>query len=133
MPCSWPGDVGVVAGEPDLALRISIMAYILATWSVQRCSACARRLGAGVAVRPHVLEQVGAPVDAGLDAARIVGRGRAALRAGRHQHVGEAVDLHAEVGRDRAVAPTCRRSFSPPTPRMSMRSKAPVMASKPVA
>ena len=73
---------------------------MLVTWSVQRCLGRLRRLAARVAVRRHVLEQVGAPVDAGLDAARIVGRGRAALRAGRHQHVGEAVDHHAEEGRD---------------------------------
>ena len=73
---------------------------MLTTWSVQRCSAGSVASALRVALGLHVLEQVGAPVDAGLDAARIVGRGRAALRAGRHQHVGEAVDHHAEEGRD---------------------------------
>ena len=98
------GDVGVVAGEPPLALRISIIAYILVTCSVQRSSASCVGFGAGVAVVPHVLQQVRAPVDAVLDAARKIGRGGAALRAGRHQQVRKAVDQHAEEGR-RAVAP----------------------------
>ncbi len=57
------------------------------------------RLEAGDSVLPDVLQEIGRPVDAGLDAARVVGRGRAALGTGRHQEVGEAVDHHAEVTR----------------------------------
>ena len=38
-------------------------------------------------------QQVGGPVDADLDAAGEVGRRRAALRAGQHDQVREAVDL----------------------------------------
>ena len=100
----------------DLALRISMIAYILVTCAVQRSCAASVGVGAGVAALPHVLQQVRAPVDAGLDAARKIGRGRAALRSGRHQQVREAVHQHAEEGRRRRRF-HLSNSFSPPTPR----------------
>jgi len=51
--------------------------------------------------------------------------------AGGHQHVGEAVDHHAR--KVEMVVRHLSESFSPPTPWISIRSKAPVIASKPVA
>src|SRR5436190_21058890 len=72
--------IGVVAGEPRLGL--AHQHHGVHAGDVVG-PALLDRLGgfeARVALRPDVPEEIGAPVDAGLDAARIVGRGRAALR-----------------------------------------------------
>ena len=63
----------------------------------------ARRFRAGVAAIPHVLQQTHAPVDAVLDAARKIRRGRRTLRPGRHQQIRKTVNQHAEEGRRRVL------------------------------
>src|SRR5262249_37072369 len=71
------GHVGVVAGDPRLGLAHQHHGLRLGDVARPASLGPARRLGALQAVRPHVLQELGAPVDPGLDAARVFGRGRA--------------------------------------------------------
>src|SRR5215472_5835098 len=92
------GDVGVVAGEPPLGFAHQHDLVHLDHMRGPVLLRLKRGVGAGMAAVPHVLQQVRAPVDAVLDAAREIRRSGRALRSGRHQEIGEAMDEHAEQG-----------------------------------
>src|SRR6516162_5122168 len=86
-------------------------------------------LDAGQAAVACEADQPGRPIGAVFGSAREVAEPR--IRAHDHQHIREVVHQDAEKG----LRSVFHFSFSdaPSTPRMSMRSKLPVIASKPVA
>ena len=100
------------------------------TWSVQAFAALRGGLDAGQAAVAREADQRGHPIGAVFGRAREVAE--PGMRAHHHQQVREAVDQDAEKGL-RPVLPISSFSDTPSTPRMSMRSKAPVIASNPVA